>query len=343
MISQPAVMPDSLDVFATCPQSPAAASGEYRARVIDAARWAEEYGCKGILVYADNSLIDPWLISQIIAENTFRLSPLIAVQPVYMHPYSTAKMIASLAYLYHRRVYLNMIAGGFRNDLLALDDSTPHDKRYDRLIEYTSIVMELGRGCAPVSFRGQFYRTDNLKLTPALARDLQPGLMVSGSSAAGAEAARVLGAISVHYPRPAGQYSAAPVDDDMSCGIRIGIISRATDRQAWDVALTRFPEDRKGRLLHQYAMKTSDSAWHKGLSDFGTAASSSRSPYWLGPFENYKTFCPYLVGGYDTVAEEISKYVMLGYKTFILDIPPDAAELMHTAIVFKEAVQSAVL
>jgi len=43
--------------------------------------------------------------------------PLVAVQPVYMHPYSVAKMVSTLAFLHQRRVFLNMVAGGFKNDL----------------------------------------------------------------------------------------------------------------------------------------------------------------------------------------------------------------------------------
>src|SRR6266566_3812159 len=84
-----------------------------------------------MLIY--NSKLDPWLVSQIIIQNTRSLCPLVAVQPVYMHPYSVAKMLASFGYLYRRRLYLNMVAGGFKNDLIALNDTTPHDKRYQRL------------------------------------------------------------------------------------------------------------------------------------------------------------------------------------------------------------------
>jgi alkanesulfonate monooxygenase len=38
--------------------------------VIDVARWSEEAGSEGILVYTDNSLVDPWLVSQIIVQHT---------------------------------------------------------------------------------------------------------------------------------------------------------------------------------------------------------------------------------------------------------------------------------
>jgi len=116
-----------LELFATCLQS-SAVQTDYVRRVTDIARWSEQYGCKGILVYTDNSLVDAWLVSQIIIENTERLCPLVAVQPVYMHPYCVAKMVASFGYLYGRRIYLNMVAGGFKNDLSTFNDTTPHDK-----------------------------------------------------------------------------------------------------------------------------------------------------------------------------------------------------------------------
>ena len=68
-----------------------------------------------------------------------------------MHPYTVAKLVTSIAKLYDRRVFLNMVAGGFINDLLALNDPTDHDARYDRLVEYTTIVKRLLAGDGPVS------------------------------------------------------------------------------------------------------------------------------------------------------------------------------------------------
>jgi hypothetical protein len=53
----------------------------------------------GAKKYTDNSLVDPWLVSQIILQNTEKLSPLIDIQPVYMHAYAVAKMVASFGHL----------------------------------------------------------------------------------------------------------------------------------------------------------------------------------------------------------------------------------------------------
>lgn len=327
-------------VFSTSPQSTAVERSLYRQRVIDVARWSEQAGCEGILVYTDNSLVDPWLVAQIIIENTNRLCPLVAIQPAYMHPYSVAKMVSSLAHLYGRRVYLNMVAGGFKNDLAALNDTTAHDKRYARLVEYTTIIQELLKSPAPVSYRGEFYAVDKLRMNPPLPPELMPGVFVSGSSEAGMTAAVALGAVAIKYPQPTAcepQHSGSQT----KAGIRVGIIARESEEEAWNIADARFPANRKGQLTHQLAMKTSDSSWHKQLSNMAHLTRTDDTPYWLWPFENYSTFCPYLVGSYDRVASELAKYMESGFYTFVLDIPPAQEELEHINIVFSQACQLA--
>ena len=305
------------------------------------ARWSEDCGCKGILVYTDNSLVDPWLVSQIILQNTRTLCPLVAVQPAYMHPYAVAKIVSSFAHLYERRIYLNMVAGGFTTDLAALNDTTPHDKRYARLIEYTSIIKQLLGYAGPVTFEGEFYTIRNLRMTPPLPAPLLPGVFVSGSSEAGLSAAKALGATAVKYPKPAGEYGQANAEECLDAGVRVGIITRASADEAWRIAHERFPTDKKGQLTHKLAMKVSDSSWHKQLSEIAAESTIGETPYWLVPFENYKTFCPYLVGDYQAVSDELAHYVTAGYRTFILDIPAHQDELSHTSEVFKLAAKKA--
>ena len=331
---------DELQVFSTCPQSKDETSKQYAVRVVEVSRWSEQFGCRGILVYTDNGLVDPWLVSQLILESTSTICPLVAIQPVYMHPYSAAKMVASLAFIHSRRIFLNMLAGGFKNDLVALNDRVPHDDRYVRTTEYTLIMQKLLMSSDPVSFDGKYYSVKNLRMTPPLDAKLFPGILISGSSDAGMNAAKMIGATAVKYPKPPEEEAmAANVGVDV--GVRVGIIARADGNEAWRVALERFPEDRKGRITHKLAMQVSDSGWHKQLGEMAEKPLSEENPYWLGPFQNYKTFCPYLVGSYDRVAEEMARYVGIGYKTYILDIPPSCDELEHTAVVFQRALELA--
>jgi alkanesulfonate monooxygenase len=324
-------------VFSTSPQSKDHDRKSYLNQVVQVAQWSEEAGCTGILVYTDNGIVDPWLVAQVIIQSTERLCPLVAVQPVYMHPYTVAKMVSTLGFLYNRRVYLNMVAGGFKNDLLALNDTTPHNQRYTRLTEYTTIIKDLLNGRNATSCKGEFYTVERLKLLPELPESLFPGIFMSGSSESGLAAAKEVGATAIQYPRPPAEYERFPLDPSMDSGIRIGIIARKEEREAWEVAYERFPEDRKGQVTHQLAMKVSDSVWHKQLSDLATAAPSGENPYWLRPFENYKTNCPYLVGSYQNVAQQLRRYMNIGYKSFILDIPPTSDELDHIRRAFSSA------
>jgi len=326
-----------IEIFSTTPQSKDFPRETYVQQVIDVARWSEQAGCTGILVYTDNSIVDPWSVSHIIVQNTTKLCPLVAVQPVYMHPYWVAKMVATFAHLYGRRVCLNMLAGGFKNDLIALNDTTPHDERYARLVEYITIIKLLLSNAGPVNFEGEFYKVRNLRMDPPLAPELFPGILMSGSSEAGVTAAMAVGATIVQYPKPAKDCTPDPATAGGKTGIRVGIVARPTSAEAWSAANQRFPGDRKGQLAHQLAMRVSDSVWHKQLSKMIEETGDVQGVYWMWPFQNHQTFCPYLVGSYEEVSEEMSHYMRRGFASFILDIPSSREELRHIETVFEQA------
>ncbi|HLI86688.1 MAG TPA: LLM class flavin-dependent oxidoreductase [Bryobacteraceae bacterium] len=331
----------NIDLYTTCPSvyqdvDPQA----YLATVRDVCRWSDAAGCRGMLVYTENNLLDAWLVSQVVIQNSAQLSPLVAVQPVYTHPYTAAKMVSTLSYLYGRRVNLNMVAGGFKNDLAALGDSTPHDRRYDRLVEYTTIIKQLLRGGSPVTFHGEFYNMEKCSLKPALPKELFPIITISGSSPAGMAAARQLDAIAIRYPEPPERCAAEAGKLERS-GIRVGIIARESEDEAWDIAYQRFPPDRGGQIIHKLAMSTSDSYWHNQLSTLGKLEHQpARRTYWLAPFENYESFAPFLVGSYVQVAEQLSRYISAGYSTFITEVPAAESDLQHICRAFECARRS---
>ena len=254
-----------------------------------------------------------------------------------MPPYTAAKMVASLGSLYGRRLWLNMLAGGFRNDLIALGDETAHDDRYARTVEYALLMRQLLESDPAGDLRGPLlpraWRASGAGTAGRVAAWLADFRIVARRAVPRRSA---MGAIAVEYPAPAGHH---PHVESLPTGrgIRVGIIARDNTDVAWDAAHARFPDDRRGRLSHALAMKTSDSAWHRTLSDLARDRPADGSPYWLWPFEQHRTFCPYLVGDFATVAEEIARYLMLGYTDFILDIPTAAEDLETASIVFRMA------
>ena len=327
-------------VFTTCPQSKDWPPEGYAARVAEVAGWSEDAGFHGMLIYTDNSLADPWLVAQLILQETRSLSPLVAVQPAYMHPYAAAKMIASLALLHGRRLDVNLVAGGFRKDLLALADETTHDDRYERLVEYGAVIQGLLGSAGPYTYEGRYYQVRNLTMRPPVTPSLMPSFFVSGSSPAGLAAARTLDATAVKYPQPAHEErsSAEQSADPEKLGIRMGIIARETDEEAWEVAHERFPGDRKGQLTHRLAMEVTDSHWHRKLSRRQNGSEPSRDPYWLWPFQNYHTFCPYLVGSHERVGGELRAYKESGFGNLIVDIPVSPADLEQIGIALARTI-----
>jgi alkanesulfonate monooxygenase len=334
-----AALEPPVDLFSACPVSiefPAARS--YAERIRDVAVWGEKHGCRGALVYCDNRLVDPWLVSQIVVQSTRAYSPLIAVQPVYMHPFTVANLIATFAMVHGRRLFINWVAGGFVNDLAALADQTPHDERYDRVVEYATIVRRLTDG-ESVTFNGKYYRVHGLKLRIPMDASLRPDFVISGSSPAGRTAAAALGARSVSYALSPEEEQAPPSPAGLAAGLRVGVIARASSEEAWRTAYTRFPPDRKGVLMRQLARKVSDSHWHERLCRLAEHRAGTGTPYWTLPFENYRTMCPYLVGDHTEVSAVIAEYIRRGFGTFILDEPETETDLENARLVFDLARQ----
>jgi alkanesulfonate monooxygenase len=319
----------SIRVYSTCPMWEAGTESDYLERVVAVAQWSEAAGHEGTLIYTDNRLLDPWLLAQVVIQATERLEPLVAVQPAYMHPFAAAKMVSSIAALHQRRVQLNLVAGGFRNDLMALGDDTEHDQRYERLKEYAEVLRELLQGGRGTTYDGRWYSLHGVRLVPPVPAELFPEFMVSGSSTASVAAARFVGGLSMRYPEPT---PSAP--DDGAFGIRIGIVTRPERADAWRVAKRRFPADRRGEVAHAVATKVSDSLWHEQLSSLEDVGDPA---YWLHPFKTYKTFCPYLVGSYSELVAELEAWRDVGVGAIILDVPASAEELDHIGTVFERA------
>jgi len=327
-----------IDLFTTTPQSVEFDRYQFLNELKRISRQSEKYGYKGILVYSDNRLADPWMMTGIILAETTHLLPMIALQPMYMHPYTVAKKIASIGLIYDRPIALNLVAGGFVNDLRSMGDHTPHDKRYERLAEYAEIIQLLLTSDKGVTYNGEFYNIKNLRLEPNLPENLQPEYYLSGSSDMARKTAARLGARLIEYPEPTAEYvKSGRTNGNGVRGIRVGVLARDTREKAWSDALLRYPKARSGELSHQMAKKTSDSEWHKTLAGQNGYDLSEKSVYWLGPFKHYHTFCPYLVGDYKEVARELSGYLQSGCTTCILDIPVSEIDLKSTLQVFDRA------
>jgi alkanesulfonate monooxygenase len=333
-------------LYTTCPSLAGHDELTFGSELERVTRWCDRAAYRGALIYTDNSLMDPWLVAQESIRRSRSFVPLVAVQPVYQHPFTVARAVASIARLHRRRVDLNFVSGGFKADLASLGDTLDHDRRYDRLIEYVEVVRDLLAG-RRVTYSGSYYRIESAKVRSAPADDLRPDLFLSGSSSRCKQAATALGVARLCYPVPPDAALSEAAGAGTQWGMRIGIIARDSSDEAWAVAGTRFPEDPRGVAKQRIISRMSQSSWQRSLSEMAetathtASAGAGRDTYWLRPFQSYKTFCPYLVGSYEQVAQALRRYFAAGVTTIILDVPASYDDLAHARVAVAHAVEGA--
>lgn len=295
---------------------------------------ADRYGFTGVLAHVGNdTLVEPWTVAHHALATSTALRPLIAVNPVYQHPFATAQLAASLTYRYQRPLLLNLVAGTSVPDRLALGDTTEHDDRYARLCEYAEIVFALLEGGTPVTRQGRFYQVRGARLRLPPAAELRPQAFVAGESAAAQECARALGADQIGMFRPRPQ----SVSPGGRTGRYAGMIARETDDQAWRAALRRYPVAPELEAAGAAALRYTDATWRHRA--FGEAAAADATPswFWSAPMRSLRADCPFLVGGVDTLAAVLAAEMTTGVDTFILDLAAAEEDFRWAAQVLDSA------
>lgn len=295
----------------------------YVDELMQAAHFADRNGFAGILLFEGNDVfVQPWAMAQHIVAHTKRSSPLIAVNPVYMHPFTAAKLVSSFAQLYGRKLYLNMITGTAVSDLQGLGDQCSHADRYVRLGEFIEIVRLLLSSTRPVEFRGQVYAASGLHLHYRPPADLLPEFLIAGQSDAAQRVASETGCIKMQMlPPDLERGIKAP-------GLNFGIFARNERGAARRAAMERFCDSPDGRELLTLTMENTDSVWKRRLYE-GQTAEMRENGYWLLPFLTFQADCPYLVGSYAEVGARLRSFRDQGLTTIMLDMVADESEMRH--------------
>jgi alkanesulfonate monooxygenase len=296
-------------------------------------RLADRYGFTGVLAHTGNdTLMDPWLVGQHALHTSPRLQPLIAVNPVYHHPFAAAQLAASLTYRYQRRLFLNLVIGTSVPDRVALGDETEHDQRYRRLTEYGQIVLGLCGTTAPLSRDGEFYRLRGARLALPGPAQLRPVPFIAGHSPMARKCAADLGAVRIQM------FSQDVPTVGEALGEYAGLLARGTDEEAWAVAGERYPADPDLEAAGAAALRYTDASWRHETAG---AAARPRPPapawYWSWPMRSMQADCPLLVGGVDTLAPAISAHRAAGTGTFIFDLAAQEEDFAWAARVIERS------
>jgi alkanesulfonate monooxygenase len=284
----------------------------------------------GLLIHTGNDMpLEPFTLAQIIFERSKTLVPLVAVNPVYQHPYSVARVISSFYAIYGRPIYLNLVTGVSVRHLQSLGDELSHDERYIRLEEFGKVIQSLLRPSGVTTFDGRFYRLLGAQLAQRLPEGVNIDFLIAGASDASRRSAVNLDAvhISMFGTSPAAEAS-------KRTGLHFGLVARHNQAAALDVARRTFADNGSGADRHAIALQFSDSEWKHQLEAQAQSA-VDHTTSWMVPFRSGRADCPYLVGDHSQIAETLAHLIVDGTRTLVLDIIPTAADFEHLNIVLE--------
>ncbi len=284
-------------------------------------RRTEQYGYAGILLpESNNGPLHPWVFAQTMYTTSQRLHPFIAINPVYAHPFFTAKYIANVSALYNRRLYLNYITGTAKADATGLNDPVQHTDRYRRLLEYMTVVNGLlGSQTGKFSFEGDFYTVREAAVKFRLSPELLPVNYVAGNSDAALGVVQQTGSARLRMALPADAL-AATSPPAYPVGFHLGILTRPTREEALGALAAFSPVNRSRQMLQQLATKNANVAWKSQLLEQARHLGDT-DVYNLVPFKNFDTDVPYLVGSYEEVAACLARYLHWGINLLVVEIP----------------------
>lgn len=281
-------------------------------------RNSHQAGLDGILMFQNQSNdLEPWVFGQSLCDSSDALSPLIAVNPAYFHPYIVAQKVLSLSLLYNRKLYLNFITGTSKQGMESLGPSLSHHERYERLDEFIHIFTQLLHSRQPISFTGKHYQVRNLRLANLPDPALIPGMYIAGQSEAAIQLCQKFGITNLSMARPLNNLNSL-TQNHPSTGFHFGVISASTRQEAITRLEEKFKAEEFAKDLLELSMTNTDSVWKEKL--FNTNPIEGDEIYSLVPFKHFKSDCPYLVGSHEEVAGYILKYIDQGISTFIMEL-----------------------
>ncbi|MER9367844.1 LLM class flavin-dependent oxidoreductase [Mesorhizobium sp. M0518] len=318
------------------------------------AKTAETLGFEAVLTPTGTWCEDAWIVTAALAQVTTRLKFLVAFRPGLISPTLVAHQAATFQRISGGRLLLNVVTGGDPLEQKRFGDHLGHDQRYERTGEFLEIlrgvVLPAGSG-RRFDFRGKHYDIEGAQID--FGKWPLPDIFFGGASgAAQAVAASHVDTYLVWGESPATEAArighvrelAAAQGRKLSFGIRLHVISRDTEAQAWEEAerlLERLTPERIAQA--QAILARTESAGQRRMnalhSDSGTAALTARSvrdleisPHlWAGYGLVRGGAGTAIVGSHEQVASLIEEYHAVGFDHFILSGQPHVEEAYHFA------------
>ncbi|MFH5182627.1 FMNH2-dependent alkanesulfonate monooxygenase [Paenibacillus sp. TAB 01] len=307
------------------------------------AQAVDELGFSGVLLPTGKSCEDAWIVASTLVPVTEKLKFLVAVRPGLVSPTLAARMTATLDRFSKGRLLINVVTGGDPVELAGDGLFLSHDDRYELTGDFLSVWRKELEG-EEVDFEGNYLQVKGGKVLYPTVQKPYPPLYFGGSSEAGLEVAAEHVDVYLTWGEPPAQVEAKinrmrrlaeAKGRKLRFGIRLHIIVRPTEEEAWQAADELIAHlDEKTIASAQQIFARMDSEGQRRMSELhkGDRSKLVISPnLWAGIGLVRGGAGTALVGDPDQIAARMREYEELGIETFILSGYPHLEEAYRTA------------
>ncbi|PJN90501.1 FMNH2-dependent alkanesulfonate monooxygenase [Bacillus sp. mrc49] len=307
------------------------------------AQAVDHLGFEGALLPTGRSCEDAWVVGSSLILATERMKFLVAIRPGLMSPTLAARMASSFDRLSDGRLLINVVTGGDPVELAGDGVFLDHKERYGQTDEFLDIWREALAG-GKVDFEGEHLKVKggNILLPPV--QKPYPPLYFGGSSEPAIDIAGKHIDVYLTWGEPPGQVAekiekvrkkAAEYGREVKFGIRMHVIVRETEAEAWQAAeeLIQYVDDEMIENS-QKIFGRFDSVGQKRMSQLhnGSRDSLEISPnLWAGVGLVRGGAGTALVGSAANVAARMKEYEEIGIESFVLSGYPHLEEAYRVA------------
>lgn len=221
--------------------------------LIRAARSAETDGVDSLLVGYTATGADGWILASTILAATTKMRVLLAHRPGVMSPAVAARMAGTLDVVSGGRLSLNIVSGGSATDQMREGDFVEHDARYQRAIEYTTLLKRLWTEDPGLDHEGEYFHLvkSGHRLKPL--QTPHPPIFMGGASDAGKAFAVASADTYMSWSEPVGHAAARFDEIRKLCedagrpapgfSMSMRCIFGETEDAAWELAHSMLPSD----------------------------------------------------------------------------------------------------
>ena len=310
----------------------------------------DNLGFYGALLPTGRSCEDAWVTASFLAANTKRMRFLVAVRPGLVSPTLAARMAATFDRLSNGRILINVVTGGDPVELAGDGLFVDHDTRYKITDEFLTIWRSVLANEGEVNFEGEQLRVRGAKILFPAVQNPYPALYFGGSSDGAIDVAAKHVDYYLTWGEPPEQvkeklakarnYAYAKYGRELKFGIRLHIIVRESEEEAWRDAERLISQvTDKTVALAQQTMARQDSVGQQRMLALQKLSGPTRSRkdleispnLWAGVGLVRSGAGTALVGSVENVVKRMKEYAELGIDTFIFSGYPHLEEAYRTA------------